>query len=119
MDVVGDAFFPLHIWHGFMVPVHEGKKYLPFLDPMEVRGPEIQEFENLSSEASSLSEASSSSQNSVSSDIPAASGEPQNIPPETPPDEGPGTEPLELQNESEEPPDGGPGTDNNPDTTYV
>ena len=94
IDEVGEAFYPLHIWHDFMVPLHEGKRYLPFLDPMELRGPEVQEFDELSSSASS------SSANAVSSEDPVTSETSSDMPPDEP-----GTEPPEPPDEPELPPD--------------
>ena len=69
IEEVSEIIFPLHIWHDFMVPLHEGKRYLPFLDPMEVRGPETREFENLSADSSSADSTSGSS-SSESSSVP-------------------------------------------------
>ena len=107
IEEISGAFFPLHIWHDFMVPLHEGKRYLPFLDPLEVRGPETQEFENLSSDsASSSSDSSEASSSSESSSVPGTmiisdeTSEMQPSEPEAQPDV-PGAEDLE---ETSEPP---------------
>ena len=121
IDEVSDAMFPLHIWHAFMVPLHEGKRYLPFLDPLEVRTPEAQQFEDLSSDSASGSSsegsASSSSASKSSEDLGTtfisdepqqmATSEPEATPsePETQP-EVPGGE--DYQEESGIPPDTGP-----------
>ena len=90
-----------------MVPLHEGKRYLPFLDPLEVRGSETQEFENLSSDsASSSSDSSEASSSSESSSVPRTmiisdeTSEMQPSEPEAQPDV-PGAEDLE---ETSEPP---------------
>ena len=107
IEEISGAFFPLHIWHDFMVPLHEGKRYLPFLDPLEVRGSETQEFENLSSDsASSSSDSSEASSSSESSSVPRTmiisdeTSEMQPSEPEAQPDV-PGAEDLE---ETSEPP---------------
>ena len=103
IEEVSDTFFPLHIWHDFMVPLHEGKSYLPFLDPMELRGPETQEFPELSSGSSS---GSSSSDSPQETEMQAASSEePFDIPPDgavAPPQETGGNDNDEV---SEPPPD--------------